>query len=94
MQDEWIIGETVHARGDYGWRWVGRPYADGDGLGYWATRQGKTSRLSGKPSMQEGTMDGDGWVAPTWMLNNIYNFAHDEIRPSKTSSSLHSVEEL
>ncbi len=26
----------------------------------------QTSALSGKPSMQEGMMDGDGWVAPTW----------------------------
>ena len=25
-QDERIDGETVHARGDDGWRWVGRPY--------------------------------------------------------------------
>ena len=24
-QDERIVGETVHARGDDGWRWVGPP---------------------------------------------------------------------
>jgi hypothetical protein len=25
-QDGKIVGETVHARGDDGWRWEGRPY--------------------------------------------------------------------
>ena len=34
-------------------------------MGVGATRQGKTRELTGKPSMQEGMMDGDGWVAPT-----------------------------
>ena len=30
-----------------------------------ATRQGKTREVTGKPSMQEGMMAGDGWVSPT-----------------------------
>jgi hypothetical protein len=34
-----------------------------DGVG--VTRQGKTRKLPGKPSMQEGMMDGDGRVSPT-----------------------------
>ena len=34
-------------------------------MGVGATRQCKMGELSGKPSMQEGMMDGDGRVAPT-----------------------------
>ncbi len=33
--------------------------------GVGATRQGKTREVTGKQSMHEGMMDGDGWVAPT-----------------------------
>ncbi len=32
--------------------------------GVWATRQGKTRELSGKPSMQEGMMDDDERFRP------------------------------
>ena len=42
------------------------------GMGVGATRQGKTRELSGKLSMQEGMMDGDGWVRPygwRWNVN-------------------------
>ncbi len=33
-------------------------------MGVGATRQGKTREVTGKPSMQEGMMDGNGWVRP------------------------------
>ena len=43
-----------------------------------ATRQGKTRELSGKLSMQEGMMDGDGWVRPYGWQWNVNARTQDE----------------
>ncbi len=40
-------------------------------MGVGATRQGKTGELSGKPSMQEGMMDGDWWVRPYYREQHL-----------------------